>query len=160
MNEYFNNTTFSYDYILNGNNMSIVYVSGDTVNNNIAYYYKNDSQKEELIKNILDKKIEVKSLISEGYEFFDIKKINFSKKRTKIICEKQIDLEYLDKLNSNTELLIECIDVDDHKKTNPISWEDAFGVHNGNTIIYNNTTYSTGTFLTSDLPVLNYTLTN
>jgi hypothetical protein len=163
MKDYFNNTTFSYDFLQSNKELSIVYVSGNTFNNNINYYYTNnnvDFEKENLIKNILDKKIEIKSLIHEGYEFFDIKKIDFLKKNTKIVCTKQIDLHYLDMLNANTELLIECIDAEEDKKSNPISWSDAFGLHNGNTIIYNNTTYSTGTFSTSDLPIVNYTLTN
>lgn len=77
------------------------------------------SIKQSFIKNILDRVIEIRSLTKKSfYEFFDIKKIEFFKYKTKIICSKVIDLEYVDELKSESSLLIECIDVpfDDYRK--------------------------------------------
>lgn len=75
--------------------------------------------KQSFIKNILDRVIEIKSLTKKSfYEFFDIKKIQYFKNKTKIVCSKVIDLEYIDELKNESSLLIECIDVpfDDYKQ--------------------------------------------
>lgn len=75
--------------------------------------------KQSFIKNILDRVIEIRSLTKKSfYEFFDIKKIQYFKNKTKIVCSKVIDLEYIDELKNESSLLIECIDVpfDDYKQ--------------------------------------------
>lgn len=68
--------------------------------------------RENLIKNILDRIIEIKSLTNKNlYEIFNIKNINYLKNKTKIICFKEVNLEYIDDLKNESKLLNEFIDV-------------------------------------------------
>jgi hypothetical protein len=107
--------------------------------------------KQSFIKNILDRVIEIRSLTKKSfYEFFDIKKIQYFKNKTKIVCSKVIDLEYIDELKNESSLLIECIDVpfDDYKqkaiKRSSSDYSNIFG----NTAIW--TTSGTNTITISN----------
>ena len=84
-----------------------------------------DYFKSGLIKNLLDRIIEIRSLIKNNsfYEIFNIKKISFLKDKTKIVCTKNIDIDYLNELKKESILLLECIDVPtDNYKEKAINW--------------------------------------
>jgi hypothetical protein len=103
------------------NGTDFITLQGNTtagINTNIVNV-DNLNIKQSFIKNILDRVIEIRSLTKKAfYEFFDIKKIVYYKNSTKIVCTKNVDLEYIDELKDTSELLLECIDVpfDDYKK--------------------------------------------
>jgi len=104
--------------ITNGDNVSIT-SNGITTNTNeffIAGSTGGNIQfvdpKKLLIENILDRVLELKSLTKQAfYEFFDIRKIDYRKNKTKIICSKDVDLNYISDLKNESQLLIESIDV-------------------------------------------------
>jgi len=91
---------YNYTYVNGSNSSNIISLNAD--------YFKDG-----LIKNLLDRFIEIRSLIKKQsfYEIFNVKKINFLKDKTKIVCTKDIDIDYLNELKSESILLLECIDV-------------------------------------------------
>lgn len=91
-----------------------------------------------LIKNLLDRIIEIRSLIKNNsfYEIFDIKKISFLKDKTKIVCTKNIDIDYLNELKKESILLLECIDVPiDNYKEKAINGDSSSLLGSNNAIL-------------------------
>jgi len=94
------NVPYNYTYVNGSNSSNIISLNAD--------YFKDG-----LIKNLLDRFIEIRSLIKKQsfYEIFNVKKISFLKDKTKIVCTKDIDMDYINELKSESVLLLECIDV-------------------------------------------------
>lgn len=113
---YTNNLSITDGYITSGQlRLSNSYGITTSTNTNTLNINLNGYDIRDLfIKNILDKFIELKSLTKKSlYEFFDIKKIVYLKKGiTKIICTKEIDLEYVDDLKNESKLLNEFVDIE------------------------------------------------
>lgn len=116
----FNTTTdipYNYTYItgdnINNQNNGTGIISSNTTAGSPIISLDSNYFKSGLIKNLLDRIIEIRSLIKNNsfYEFFNIKKISFLKDKTKIVCTKDIDIDYLNELKSESILLLECIDV-------------------------------------------------
>lgn len=115
--------TFNRGSITSSNTNNLVLNTGSSFINLDQDFFKKG-----FINNLLDKVIEIKSLIKKNeYEFFNIKKLAFGPKKSKIICEKKIDLTYVDELKKQSELLLECIDNSkiNHKKK-AIKHNDSF----------------------------------
>lgn len=95
-------------------NRNVYGISTITSTNTLNINLNGLDLREYFIKNILDRVIEIRSLTKKSiYEFFDIKKIVYLKKGiTKIICTKEIDLEYVDDLKNESKLLNEFVDIE------------------------------------------------
>jgi hypothetical protein len=135
-------------------------ISTSTTGTN-AIFIDNFNSKEAFVKNILDRIIEIKSLTKKAfYEFFDIKKIEYFKNKTKIICTKDVDLEYVDELKNESQILLECIDVpSDNYKQKAIKQDRNLSslIYNGDGIIWTNGTNNT---ITIDPSIYNLTNVN
>lgn len=122
MENYINFTTLdSISTTTTISDISYNYISGTSIVNNLSYYYNYlpYQGKNELVKNILDQVIEIKSLVDNyDYEAYEIKKISFYKNKSKIICTKEIDLVYFDELQKNSQIINEFIDqnIDEYKE--------------------------------------------
>ncbi len=129
-----------------------------------SIFIDNFNSKEAFIKNILDRIIEVKSLTKKAfYDFFDIKKIEYFKNKTRIICTKDVDLEYIDELKNESQILIECIDVpSDNYREKAIKQDrnSSSFIYNGDGIIWTNGTNNTITINPSIYNFNNVNTTN
>lgn len=124
------------------NGINLIYNSGSVSpgTNSTHITLNQDYFKKGFIKNLLDKIIEIKSLINKNeYEFFYIKNLIFGSNKSKIICEKKIDLTYVDELKKQSQLLLECIDnynvnykqkAIKHNDSFSNSWSLASGINN------------------------------
>lgn len=110
------------------------------------------------LENILDRIIRLTSLTKKSfYETFKVKKINFLKKQTKIVCVKNVDLDYLDSLRQESIFLNEIMDNSLNK------YKDKY-VYDINTIgryitydnLYNNRNLTLNTNGTSTITLANY----
>lgn len=125
----------------NGNGL----ISSNSTTGTNLFSLNSDYFKSGLIKNLLDRIIEIRSLIKNNsfYEIFDIKKISFLKDKTKIVCTKNVDIDYLNELKKESILLLECIDVPiDNYKEKAINGDTSFLFGGNNTTWitdYNNT---------------------
>ncbi len=131
--------------VLTSSSTDIIYTTSTT--GTINTLVDNFISKEAFIKNILDRIIEVKSLTKKAfYEFFDIKKIEYFKNKTRIICTKDVDLEYIDELKNESQILLECIDVpyDNYRERAIKQNRDSSSfIYNGDGIIWTNGTNNT-----------------
>jgi len=134
---------YNYIYINDNDNKGVITSSNSLSIGSTSNYItlNGDYFKDGFIRNLLDKIIEIKSLTKSSlYEFFNLKKINFYGSKTKIVCTKEIDLEYLNELKNNSVLLLECIDVPkDNYKEKAIKNNSENNYVLGGSIIYNNT---------------------
>ena len=123
------------------NGTDFITIQGNTtagINTNIINV-DNLNIKQSFIKNILDRVIEIKSLTKKAfYEFFEIKKIEYFKNRTKIVCTKNVDLEYINDLKNESQLLLECIDTpfDDYKQKAIKKTDNSSSVLNGSNSVW------------------------
>lgn len=161
---------YNYTYItgdkitLDNCNGNGVISSNSTTGTNLISF-NSDYFKSGLIKNLLDRIIEIKSLTKNSfYEIFDIKKISFLKDKTKIVCTKNIDINYLNELKAESVLLLECVDVTtDNYKERAIKHNDnlySSSVVSGDGVIYWNGTGLNNTITISDGNLYNYCVTN
>jgi hypothetical protein len=109
----YNYTYITGDNIINNQNNGTGIISSNTTTGSPIISLDSNYFKDGLIKNLLDRFIEIRSLIKKQsfYEIFNVKKISFLKDKTKIVCTKDIDMDYINDLKSESILLVECIDV-------------------------------------------------
>lgn len=76
--------------------------------------------KKEAVQDIMGGELEIDSLVEANQtERYEITEITFKDKKTKFVCEKQIDLDYMERLESQSLLLVEfySMQTKQHKKT-------------------------------------------
>jgi hypothetical protein len=133
----YNYTYVTGDNIINNQNNGTGIISSNTTAGSPIISLDSNYFKSGLIKNLLDRIIEIRSLIKNNsfYEIFNIKKISFLKDKTKIVCTKDIDIDYLNELKSESILLLECIDVpNDNYKEKAINGNMSSFLNGNNTI--------------------------
>jgi len=128
----YNYTYVTGDNIINNQNNGTGIISSNTTAGSPIISLDSNYFKSGLIKNLLDRIIEIRSLIKNNsfYEIFNIKKISFLKDKTKIVCTKDIDIDYLNELKSESILLLECIDVPtDNYKEKAINQKNSIDIN-------------------------------
>lgn len=109
--EIIENTTIGYcDSSIITQSDSIYFASGSsntaTITTNLIKI------KKEVIENIIDGKLELESLIiSQDIEIYEIEEMAFMKGKTKLVCQKEIDLDYCEILKCKSELLLELLPI-------------------------------------------------
>lgn len=119
-------TTDSNSYVLNGSSSAGLSIWPD-----INYV------KSKFVEGIFDGEIELCSLIDKSKtEIYDIEDITFKDKKTRITCQKEIDLSYVESLKCNSEILLEFspMQIVDYKK-DAIEHQEGSFVVNGSGIL-------------------------
>lgn len=133
--------TTSSNIVLGTTNTTISNISGSN-SLWISPDYSMGVQKK-MVQKILDGQIELESLIDKGQtEVFEIDEINFEKKQSRIRCSIEVDVDYLEKLKSKNELLLEFVPFVDPEKSD----SNNFWYYNNpnNILIYNGGTTLVG----------------
>ena len=123
---------YRWQIVSNNQNNGTGIISSNTTAGSPIISLDSNYFKSGLIKNLLDRIIEIRSLIKNNsfYEIFNIKKISFLKDKTKIVCTKDIDIDYLNELKSESILLLECIDVPtDNYKEKAINQKNSIDIN-------------------------------
>lgn len=109
-------TTSSSNFAIGTTNSTISNISGSN-SLWISPDYSMGVQKK-MVQKILDGQIELESLIDKGQtEVFEIDEIKFEKKQSRIKCNIEVDLNYVEKLKSKNELLLEFVAFVDLEKS-------------------------------------------